>query len=74
MVRHGNAVNGAWSPSLIRDVLGGLLVERGIPHSALPDGVRVSRRGETEIWMNFNGSAVVLADGQTLEPVSWQIR
>ncbi|MCA9864700.1 MAG: beta-galactosidase trimerization domain-containing protein, partial [Thermomicrobiales bacterium] len=75
VVRHGNAVTlGAWSPSLIRAVLSGLLAERGIPHALLPEGVRVSRRGEAEIWMNFNQVAVALPGGEILEPVSWQIR
>jgi beta-galactosidase len=75
VVRHGNAVTlGAWSPSLIREVLGSLLAERGIPHGLLPEGVRVSRRGDIEVRMNFNEFAVTLADGQELEPVSWQIR
>jgi beta-galactosidase len=75
VVRHGNAVTlGAWSPSLIREVLSGLLAERGIPQAALPEGVRVSRRGGAEIWMNFNEIGVTLADGQELGPVSWQIR
>ena len=75
VVRHGNAVTlGVWSPSLIREVLMGLLAERGIPHALLPEGVRVARRGESEFWLNFNEFAVVLPDGETLEPVSWQAR
>ena len=75
VVRLGNAVTlGAWSASLIRDVLADLLAERGIPHTALPEGVRVSRRGGAEIWMNFNAFAVTLTDGETLQPVSWQVR
>jgi beta-galactosidase len=75
VVRHGNAVTlGAWSPSLIRDVLAGLLAERNIPHVQLPEGVRVARRGDVEVRMNFNEFAVAMADGQVLEPVSWQIR
>jgi beta-galactosidase len=74
VVRHGNAVTiGAWSPSLIRNVIGGLLAEREIMHTPLPEGIRVSRRGKTEIWMNFNEHAVVLDSGQELGPVSWEI-
>jgi beta-galactosidase len=74
VVRHGNAVTlGAWSPSLIREVLSGLLAEGGIAHGLLPEGVRVSRRGGAEIWMNFNEFAVTLEDGRELGPVSWQI-
>jgi beta-galactosidase len=75
VVRHGNAVTlGAWSPPLIRQVLGSLLAERGTPHALLPDGVRVSRRGATEVWMNFNEFGVTLDDGQELGPVSWHVR
>ena len=75
VVRHGNAVTlGAWSPALLRAVLTNLLAERDIPHGPLPQGVRLSRRGDAEIWMNFNEFEVTLADGQNLEPVSWQVR
>ncbi|MFT4040165.1 MAG: beta-galactosidase [Thermomicrobiales bacterium] len=75
VVRHGNAVTvGAWSPDLLREVLAGLLAERGIPHQRLPDGVRVARRGSDAVWLNFNETAVALPDGDTLEPVSWQVR
>ncbi|MFN8675049.1 MAG: beta-galactosidase [Thermomicrobiales bacterium] len=75
VVRHGNAVTlGAWSPSLIREVLSDLLAERAISHALLPEGVRVSRRGLAEIWMNFNEFGATLPNGQALEPVSWQIR
>ena len=40
----------------------------------LPDGVRVSRRGASEIWMNFNEWESQLPDGSTMAPVSFQIR
>jgi hypothetical protein len=57
----------------VTEVLTGLLDEAGIPQQTLPDGVRVSRRGGGEIWMNFNESEIRLADGRTLGPVSFQI-
>jgi beta-galactosidase len=75
VVRHGNAVTlGAWSPSLIREVVAGLLAERGIPHETLPEGVRVARRGGLETWMNFNEAPVTLPDGTQLGPVSFELR
>jgi beta-galactosidase len=75
VVRNGNAVSiGAWSGSLVTEVLTGILAEAGVPHIPLPDGVRVSRRGRNEIWMNFTESEVTLPDGTTLAPVSFQIR
>ena len=75
VVRHGNAVTlGAWSPSLIREVLAGLLTERGIPHELLPEGVRVGRRGGLTTWMNFNQAPVTLPDGKLLGPVSFELQ
>ena len=74
-MRNGNAVSiGAWSAPLITELLTGILDEAGIPHIALPEGVRVSRRGASEIWMNFNERVVTLPDGTTMEPVSYQVR
>lgn len=75
VVRHGNAVTlGAWSPGLIREVIAGLLAERGIPHTTLPEGVRVARRGNLATWMNFNESDATLPDGTTMGPVSFEQR
>jgi beta-galactosidase len=75
VVRNGNAISiGAWSDSLVTKVLTGFLEEAGIPHAQLPAGVRVSRRGASEIWMNFNELESRLPDGSTIEPVSFQIR
>ena len=75
VVRHGNAVTlGAWSPTLIREVISGLLAERGIPHALLPEGVRVARRGPLATWMNFNEAPVTLPDGTLLAPVSFEQR
>jgi beta-galactosidase len=75
VIRHGNAVTvGAWSPSLIGEVVAGLLEERGIPHERLPEGVRVARRGNQETWMNFNQAPVTLPDGGLLGPVAFEVR
>ena len=50
VVRQGNAVSiGAWSASLVTEVLAGVLAEAGIPVVPLPEGVRVSRRGALQI-------------------------
>lgn len=75
VVRHGNAITlGAWSSDLIREVVAGLLAERGIPHQRLPVGVRVAHRGSLATWMNFNEAAATLPDGAVLEPVSFEQR
>jgi beta-galactosidase len=75
VVRHGNAVTlGAWSPTLIRDVLAGLLEERGILFERLPEGVRVARRGNLATWMNFNQEPATLPDGSVLGPVAFEQR
>ena len=75
VVRHGNVTTiGAWSPSLITEILTNVLAELQIPTTALPDGVRVARRGDITTWMNFNLEPVTLADGTTLGPVSFQLR
>jgi beta-galactosidase len=75
VVRHGNAVTlGAWSTGLIREVVAGLLAERGIPQERLPEGVRVARRGGTATWMNFNEGPATLPDGTPLGPVSFELR
>jgi beta-galactosidase len=75
VVRNGNAVSiGAWSASLLAEVLIGICAEVGVPFVALPEGVRVSRCGSSEIWMNFNEADSRLPDGSTMAPVSFQIR
>jgi beta-galactosidase len=75
VVRHGNVITvGAWSASLVKEILGGLLAELEIPTTELPDGVRVARRGAVTTWMNFNLEPVTLADGTALGPVSFQLR
>ena len=75
VVRHGNVTTvGAWSQSLVTEILAGLLAELEIPTTALPDGVRVARRGDITTWMNFNLEPVTLADGTTLGPVSFHLQ
>jgi beta-galactosidase len=74
VVRNNNAVVvGAWSASLVGELLAALLAEAGVPVTPLPDGVRVARRGEIVCHMNFNQEAVTLADGTLLGPVSYQV-
>ncbi len=75
VVRNGNAISvGAWSPTLLAEVMTGVFDEVGIPFTVLPEGVRVSRRGNSEIWMNFNEFESRLPDGSRIDPVSFQIR
>jgi beta-galactosidase len=75
VVRNGNVTSvGAWSESLVKEVLAGELAELEIPTTELPEGVRVARRGAITTWMNFNLEPVTLADGTVLGPVSFQPR
>ena len=75
VVRNGNAVTiGTWSPSLVRETLAALLTEAGIRVMDLPDGVRVSRRGSSVTWMNFNQHPAPMPDGTMLPPVSFEVR
>ena len=74
VVSNGNAISiGAWSGSLVAETLTAVCTEAGIPTVALPDGVRVSRRGASEVWMNFNEAEATLPDGSRIGPVSYLI-
>ena len=75
VVRNGNAISiGAWSAPLVTSVLEQVLPNAGVPTCDLPDGVRGSRNGNTEIWMNFAQTAQILPDGSEIGPVSFQFR
>ena len=75
VVRHGNTRTiGAWSPPLITEVLARTLTEAGVAITALPDGVRIARRGDLVIRMNFNQHPVAMPDGTELGPVSFDVR
>ncbi len=75
VVRHGNATTvGAWSGSLVTEILAGVLAEWGVATVALPAGVRVARRGGVATWMNFRQEEVALPDGTRLGAVSFEQR
>jgi beta-galactosidase len=75
VVAHRTATTiGAWSAPLITDVLERELREAGITTTRLPEGVRLSRRGNLLVTCNFNQQPTTLADGSTLTPVSWTTR
>ncbi|HVX31097.1 MAG TPA: hypothetical protein VHA53_11505, partial [Nitrolancea sp.] len=74
VIQRGNVTSiGAWSEALITDLLHAELTRLGIPTRRLPEGVRVSRRGQHEVWMNFTDQPVEVGDVR-LEPVSYCIR
>jgi beta-galactosidase len=74
VTRHGNAFSiGAWSAPLLESILTQVLTEAGVPVTPLPEGVRISRNGIAEIWMNFNQESATLPDGSTIGPVSFQL-
>ena len=60
---------GAHSPDLIGEILEGTLRAANIPPLNLPEGVRLSRRGEVTLLQNWNGHAVQWCDLE-LPPVS----
>jgi beta-galactosidase len=75
VTRKGNALSiGAWSAPLVTEVLEQVLTESGVPTIRLPEGLRVSHRGDTEIWMNFAQQPATLPDGSQIGPVSFQFR
>lgn len=75
VVRHATAtVVGAWSPTLITEVLTVSAHAAAIPTTPLLDGVRISRRGDLAVYLNFNQTETLLPDGTTLPPVSSEFR
>lgn len=60
---------GAHSPGLIGEVLAGALRAANIPTVTLPEGVRLSRRGEVTLLQNWNAQPVTWCDLE-LAPVS----
>ena len=75
VVRNGNAISvGAWSASLVTEVLRDTLTKADVAVIDLPEGIRVCHRGGIQIWMNFNETATHLPDGSIMAPVSYQLR
>jgi beta-galactosidase len=75
VIRNGSVTTiGAWSQSLIVEVLEDRLRQAGIATLTLPDGVRLSRRGSHEVWQNFTADVASTPDGAKIEPVSYLIR
>lgn len=74
VVRNGTAWTiGTWSESLVRDVLERVLSDAGVATTALPDGIRVSRRGQIETWMNFNEAPTARPGGAVMPAVSFEV-
>jgi len=75
VVRAGNSLAiGAWSRSLIDQLLASELRSIGIEPTPLPDGVRRVSLGDRIIWLNFSETAQRGPDGFALDPVSWRIQ
>jgi hypothetical protein len=55
-------------------MLSASLTAAGVSTIALPDGVRITRRGEVATYLNFNQAPVSLPDGTALSPVSFELR
>jgi beta-galactosidase len=74
VVRNGRAFTvGAFSPILIGRVFAHVLTEAGLDVTPLDDGVRVARRGDRTVWLNFAEDDHRLPDGRTIDPVSFLI-
>lgn len=74
VVRNGNCLTiGAWSPSLIDELISIELRAIGITPMRLPDGLRRVSLGERTIWLNFNQTPMLSPTGVSLDPVSWRI-
>ena len=74
VVAHGHATTiGAWSTTLVTEVLETLLRDIALPTQRLPDGVRVTRRAGHAVWQNFNERTVELPDGTVLDAVGYRI-
>ncbi len=70
-VRRGNVVTvGAHSSGLIWELLLRLSGEAGLNPEALPEGVRLSRRGDKSLLQNWNAGEATW-NGRTLPGVSW---
>ncbi|THF85716.1 beta-galactosidase [Deinococcus sp. KSM4-11] len=73
VIRHGNVtVIGAHSVTLISSILTELLEEAGIEVTPLPEGIRLSRRGDLTLVQNWTAHAVTWQE-QELAPVSSRV-
>ena len=73
VVNAGATTLGAWSATLVTEVLEALLDDVRVPIVRLPDGVRRTRRAGRTLWQNFTERAVELPDGSRLEAVGWRL-
>lgn len=75
VVRYGNCLTiGAWSRSLIEELLSTEARAIGRSPQRLPDGLRSVSTMDRTIWFNFTERVQRTPDGFTLEPVSWRIQ
>jgi hypothetical protein len=74
VVRHGNCLTiGAWSRSLIVELLASELRTIGIEPVPLPDGLRRVGIGDRTTWLNFTETSQRTPTGLALDPVSWRV-
>ncbi|MCA9860876.1 MAG: beta-galactosidase trimerization domain-containing protein, partial [Thermomicrobiales bacterium] len=74
VIRSGSCLTiGAWSTTLVRDLLATELAALGIPTVDLPKGVRRVSTRTREIWLNFNDTPTRTPGGLIVDPVSWCI-
>jgi hypothetical protein len=58
---------------LVTDVLTRVLKEAGVRTIDLPDGVRVSKRGDARVWVNFTEETVKIDGGPEIGPIGYVI-
>jgi beta-galactosidase len=74
VVRKGRVFTiGAFSPILIGRVFAQVLTQAGMDVIPLDDGLRVARRGDRTIWLNFDQNDHRLPDGRAIDAVSFLI-
>lgn len=74
VVRNGSCLTiGAWSRSLVDELLVSELRAVGIEPLQLPDGLRRVSLGNRSIWLNFTDRRQRTPSGLDLDPVSWRI-
>ncbi|MFL5760356.1 MAG: beta-galactosidase [Thermomicrobiales bacterium] len=64
---------GAWSAWLVQELLEGVLTKAGVATRRMPEGVRVTKRGDVRVWTNFTEDAVSIDGGPTIGPISYAI-
>jgi beta-galactosidase len=70
VIVNGNATTiGAWSSTLVTEVLRDVLEVAEVETIVLPDGIRVTGRGNARVWVNFTEESYTVDGGPRIGPV-----